>query len=279
MMLMANRHPEPRAAVDLPLSPLWMRVAMVAGLIWSSFALGVARADDLGQSFFDDFETFDPERWYISDGWSNGEHQNCQWSSSAVTHVPGTVVLSFVHDPTETHAYRCGEIQTNQRFSYGTYEARLKTDDGSGLNAAFFTYIGPVHGERHDEIDFEILTASVDEVTVNTFVDGQSLHGHAHPLPRPANEHFIVYSFIWEPGRLRWFVDGDLIRTVEDDVLPERPQKIYLSIWGTETLNDWMGPFEHPDRPKQLEIDWVAFTAPGESCQFDGSVLCTVSDD
>ncbi|NJS39375.1 MAG: family 16 glycosylhydrolase [Rhodobacteraceae bacterium] len=264
----------PKIALRLRQAAAGLAAAATALALTMGFA---SSAEPLGASFKDDFTTFDTQRWYVSDGWSNGAHQNCQWSASAVTQAAGQVMLAFVQDPTPTHAYRCGEIQTNQRFGYGTYEARIKTDDGSGLNAAFFTYIGPVHGERHDEIDFEILTANVNEVTVNTYVDGQPQHGAVQPMPRAANAAFHVYSFVWEPGRLRWFVDGKLIHAVEHAVLPERPQKIYLSLWGTDTLTDWMGPFVPPDRPKQMEIDWVAFTAPGEGCAFDGSVLCSLA--
>lgn len=279
MTPMANRNPESDMVAAKRHAGASWRKAGLLGLFLAAGAGEATATELLGESFLDDFTSFDMERWYVSDGWSNGEHQNCQWSSTAVDHMPGRMTLLFLQDPTPTHTYRCGEIQTNQRFGYGTFEARIKTDDGSGLNAAFFTYIGPVHGERHDEIDFEILTAKVDEVTVNTYVDGQSLHGDVHRLPRPANETFHVYSFIWEPGRLRWFVDGQLIKDVADPVLPERPQKIYFSLWGTETLNDWMGPFVAPDRPKRMEIDWVAFTAPGEPCQFPDSVLCALKDD
>ena len=248
--------------------------AALAALLIGFIAVSAVRAESLGATFRDDFTSFDTARWYVSDGWSNGDHQNCLWSSSAVSHLPGRAVLSFVKAPTESHDYRCGEIQTRQRFGYGTYEARLRTDDGSGLNAAFFTYIGPTHGAPHDEIDFEILTANVDEVTVNTYVDGQSMHGGVHRLNKPANVAFTVYSFIWEPDRLRWFVDGELIHSVTGQALPQTPQKIYLSLWGTETLNDWMGPFDPPRREKRLEIDWVAYTAQDAPCQFAASVLC-----
>lgn len=255
------------------LSKHWLKV------IWPTLLLSVVlsggvKADSQGASFFDDFTTFDMDRWYISDGWSNGDHQNCVWSESAVVHEKGLLGLYFEEKKSDTHEYRCGEIQTRKRFSYGTYEARIRTNDGSGLNAAFFTYIGPVHEERHDEIDFEILTANTREVTVNTYVDGEPMHGAVVPLSPPANEAFHVYSFIWETGSLRWYVDGKLIHSVEDTVLPERPQKIYLSIWGSDTLVDWMGPFVQPDDAKRMDVDWVAFTAHGEPCQFDESVLC-----
>ncbi len=276
-MLMPDQSPDSGAsAVGRAL--ISTGLAAVFGLLLTHANDGAAQTEPLGKTFKDDFARFDLERWYVSDGWSNGDHQNCLWSSSSASHVPGRIVLSFAYDQTETHSYRCGEIQTKERFGYGTYEARIRTDDGSGLNAAFFSYIGPTHGERHDEIDFEILTANVDEVTVNTFVDGQPHHGATYRLSKSADVAFIVYSFIWEPGHLRWFVDGELIRSVEGPDLPELPQKIYLSFWGTETLNDWMGPFVPPDREKRMEIDWVAFTAAGEACQFAESALCALAE-
>lgn len=277
-MDMAKVKPDPRNAAESA-RRMQPSVAAALGLV-SALAAGAAAASDpVGTTFREDFLSFDPARWYISDGWSNGDHQNCQWSASAVDHLPGRVILEFLEDPTPTHTYRCGEIQTTARFGYGTFEAKIKTDDGSGLNAAFFTYIGPVHGERHDEIDFEMLTANVNEVTVNTYVDGKPHHGGVHRVGEPTNERFYVYSFIWEPGRLRWFVDGELIKDVQDPVVPERPQKMYFSLWGTETLNDWMGPFDSPTRPKRMEIDWVAYTSLGEPCQFDDSVLCKIAAD
>jgi endo-1,3-1,4-beta-glycanase ExoK len=238
---------------------------------------GGAQADTTGGTFFEDFATLDLETWYISDGWSNGDHQNCLWSKSAVSQDDGKLQLYFQQEDSADHDYACGELQSRKRFGYGTYEARFKTDEGSGLNAAFFTYIGPTHDERHDEIDVEILLRNTHEVTVNTFVDGQQHHGAVAPIDTPTDEAFHIYSFIWEEGRMRWYVNGRLIHTAEDPVMPERPQKIFLTIWGSDTLTEWMGPFSPPDEPKLMEVDWVAYTAPGDPCQFDESILCTLA--
>ena len=109
---------------------------------------------------------------------------------------------------------------------------------------------------------------------MNTYVDGEPMHGAVHPMPQPANEQFHTYAFKWEPDRLSWFVDGTLIHMIEGVQLPQTEQKIYFSLWGSETLTDWMGPFIHPNRPKRMDIDWVAFTALGEDCRFPASLLC-----
>ncbi len=228
-----------------------------------------------GTTFFDGFDTVDPDRWFISDGWSNGDHQNCEWSRDAIATEPGNVTLQFRATGIAAKPYICGEIQSQATFGYGTFEARFRTDRASGINAAFFTYIGPVHKKPHDEIDFEVLTQDTSSVSLNTYVDGKPRNGTTAALPSPSDSNFHTYSFIWEPSRLRWFIDGVLVHDVTGDDLPSNPQKIFFSHWGTDTLSDWMGPFADPGRALQMNVDWVAYTAPGEDCAFGDSVLCT----
>eukprot|EP01035_Chromulina_nebulosa_P047638 gene47638-64597_t len=69
----------------------------------------------------------------------------------------GTLKLGFAAGESKGRKYVCGEVQTNQRFGYGAFEVRMKAVAGSGLNTGFFSYIGPVHKQPHDEIDFEVL--------------------------------------------------------------------------------------------------------------------------
>jgi endo-1,3-1,4-beta-glycanase ExoK len=229
----------------------------------------------LGTTFFDGFDRFDTKRWFVSDGWTNGPHQNCFWSRKALDTGPGEVSLKFLPTGDIAQPYLCGEIQTNAVFHYGTFEARFRTDVASGINAAFFTYIGPYHKQPHDEIDFEILTQDTSRVSLNTYVNAVPQHGTTVSLPQPSQVTFMTYSFIWEPERLRWYVDGVLVHEVQGPDLPSHPQKIYLSHWGTETLSDWMGPFADPGRALVMDVDWVAYTAAGEGCAFEASVLCT----
>ena len=55
------------------------------------------------------------------------------------------------------------------------------------------------------------------------------------------------------------------------------PQRIYFSLWGSDTLIDWMGPFAEPAGPLDMQVDWVAYTAPGDKCQFPESIACTLN--
>jgi endo-1,3-1,4-beta-glycanase ExoK len=167
----------------------------------------------------------------------------------------------------------CGEIQSNAIYHHGTYEARIRTGKGSGLNAAFFTYIGPVHKKPHDEIDVEILTRDTGSVWLNTYVSGKQQNGKTAAVDPPTDTEFHTYGFTWAPDGIRWFIDGREVHRADKN-LPVTPQKIYLSHWGSDTLVDWMGPFTPPDGPVVMEIDWIAFTPLGAACQFPESALC-----
>ncbi|WP_096786098.1 family 16 glycosylhydrolase [Rhodobacter sp. CZR27] len=225
-------------------------------------------------SFIETFDRIDGKRWYISDGWTNGEHQNCTWSSRAVRVEDGILKLMYVPDTSGAGQHRCAEIQSDERFLHGTFEAKVRTNHrSSGINAAFFTYIGPVHKQPHDEIDFEILTRDTASVDLNTYVAGEPKNGTRVPLDPPSHEGWHVFSIQWEPERIRWFIDGKLVHEATE-TLPTADQKIFLSHWSTDVLTDWMGRFEPPSEPVALEVDWVAWTRPGETCQFPESVLC-----
>lgn len=250
-----------------------MRPALLAALLL--VAQPVATGHAAGTSFVDRFDRLDPGRWYVSDGWTNGAHQNCLWSKDQVALEDGAATLTFEARRAKGQDYACAEIQTRRRYGYGTYEARLRTPAGSGLNAAFFTYIGPQNKAAHDEIDFEFLLKDTSRVQLNAHVKGKGGNEHLAALPAPSDGGYHDYAFRWEPGRLSFYVDGQLVHTIDDPAkVPDQPSKIFFSLWSTDTLTQWMGPFEPPTEPVSMRIDRIAYTAPGDPCPFRGSVAC-----
>lgn len=236
---------------------------------------GAARADEAGASFNDDFADLDRARWMISDGWSNGEWMNCLWSRDAVSVREGRLLLRLEEMRRSPGTYRCGEIQSRGRYGYGTYEALIRTGSGSGMNAAFFTYIGPVHERPHHEIDVEFLLRDTKRVSFNTYVDGTPVNGKNIPLPISSDRGFVHVAFVWTPDSIAWLVEGtEVHRTAPGTPIPTEPQKIYASLWSSATFSDWMGPFDGTSLPQEAAIEWVAFTRLGELCRFDQSVLC-----
>ena len=229
-----------------------------------------------GKSFLENFDKLDRSIWYVSDGWNNGAHQNCTWSKKQVQVEGGKLRLGLAEGKAADRNYICGEIQTKARFGYGTYEVRMKAATGSGLNSAFFSYIGPTDKKPWDEIDFEVLGKNTDQVQVNQYINGKGGNEKLVPVAGGADKGFNDYAFIWEESRLRYFVNGQLVQEVTDkSKIPTNPQKIFMSLWATDTQKQWLGNFSYAG-PVSMQIDRVAYTAPGEDCLFPESVLCSV---
>jgi endo-1,3-1,4-beta-glycanase ExoK len=226
-------------------------------------------------SFFDGFDTLSSSRWYISDGWANGAHQSCAWSKNEISASEGMLKVGFTKAPgADNRDYTCGEIQTRTAFSYGTYEARFKTPKGSGLNAAFFSYIAPPKAASHDEIDFEVLLKDTSKVQTGGFAANKGVKSQTPELPKPSDSDFIDYAFVWAPGSVKYYLDGKLVHTVDDPAqVQTQPQRIYFSLWSSDKLTDWMGPFADPGTV-DMQVDWVAYTAPGDKCLFPQSITC-----
>jgi len=258
------------------------RLSAISALLLAalgSLVTAPALAQDIqsSPSFVDDFASFDRARWYVSDGWSNGSHQNCTWSKGLVALSDGVLSLGFEKQKLKDRDYACGEIQTKQRFGYGTYEARIKTDTGSGLNAAFFSYIGPSDKQPWDEIDFEVLTKDTSKVQVNAYIAGKGNNEKLVDVAGGTDKAFNDYAFVWQKDSLRWYVNGQLVNTITDPAkLPTHAQKIFFSLWGSDKMTGWMGAFADPGRKLTLQIDRVAFTALGEPCQFPESLACSI---
>lgn len=251
------------------------RLAFIATLPLAGLATAAAAQEGAnGKSFKDDFDTLDTRVWFVSDGWNNGGHQNCTWSKKQVKTVDGILELTFEEKKVKERNFACGEIQTRKRFGYGTYEARIKAADGSGLNSAFFTYIGPADKKPHDEIDFEVLGKNTAKVQINQYVSAKGGNEFLADVPGGANQGFNDYAFVWEKNRIRYYVNGELVHEATDPAkIPVNAQKIFFSLWGTDTLTDWMGTFSYKE-PTKLQVDRVAFTAAGDECQFAESVAC-----
>jgi len=228
------------------------------------------------RSFFEPFDGLDGRRWYVSDGWVNGAHQGCTWSRAAVEIKKGFLQLSVLPRSNHLRPLICGEVQAlGGTYGYGTYEARMRVAAGSGLNTAMFTYSGPPNTPIHDEIDFEFLGKSKQKVMLNYYVAANG-ENTSHPdLPADASIDFHNYAFVWEHNRVRWYVDGKLIRTADRLPLPSTAGKFYLSIWsGSPAADSWMGPLDQSAIPATASYDWVAYTAAGEKCHFPDSITC-----
>jgi endo-1,3-1,4-beta-glycanase ExoK len=260
----------------------------VVGALLCMLLAGDVTADPVshGKSFVDTFSGLDTERWFVSHGWSNGDHQGCTWSNENVRVADGRLTLSLSDRPSKGRRFSCAELHSREFYGYGTYEVRMRTAAASGVVTAFFTYVGPStkKDSPHDEIDFEFLGKDRRGVQVNYFVDGKKefngrANGETVVFDFDTTTEMSEYAFEWTPQALRWFANGKLVyerRGEPGYPLPSHPSKIYLSVWSGQGEDSkwWLGPFEYSGRPIVASIERVAYTAAGEPCQFPESIVC-----
>ena len=224
-------------------------------------------------AFFEDFKRLDERRWYVSDGWANGDWQNCSWSRRNLKLRDGILQLSLTRSPNPVRQYRCAEIRTHAVLGYGTFEARVRLARGSGLNTAMFTYSGRPLTGIHDEIDFEGLGRNPASVQINHWRAGKPASVVNAAVGADGSATFHDYAFEWSPNRIRWFIDGRLVHQATRDI-PSTPGQLIFSLWSSgKSKQDWLGAFTAP-LPATAEIDWVGWTPNGQRCRFPQSVTC-----
>ncbi len=150
------------------------------------------------------------------------------------------------------------------RSSFGYYEVKARAMNSAGSSA--FWFIGEdssIHPNWGTEIDvFEICGKS----PVHEHRYYMTLHITKTPIekrhwsvgsywesPFRFSEDYHVFGFDWTPDELRWYVDGVLVRTVENT---HWHKPLHL-IFDSETMVDWFGMPNDSDLPSTFSIEYV----------------------
>lgn len=247
--------------VSMTSASLLPRLPGVLALIGMALLSLPARAQTL--PFFLPAPKINTGAWYVAHGWANSAIQSCEWRKEALSEHDGNLRITLSDNGGSVRPHGCGELQSRNTYGYGTYTARIRAARGSGLNTAFFTYLGRNQGfDGHDEIDFEFLGRDTTRVQLNYYIDGKPLGTRLIDLGFDAAEAFHEYSFVWQPDRIRWYVDRKLVHeTPGGAAIPSHPGKIFVTLWsGSDKVKDWLGPFAYTG-DVTAEFAWVKYTA------------------
>jgi beta-glucanase (GH16 family) len=164
------------------------------------------------------------------------------------------------------------EVVTRQTFARGSglaIKARLRVASSvpGGLVAAVFAYTLR-DGAARDEIDFELLTNAPSQALTNVFHEqGFSEAGRPLNVAGVVAGQFNEFEIHWLPDRLRWMVNGRLVREVLEGV-PDSPMTIRLNLWAPAA--DFANAFNASLQPASTagdnqtficEVDWVEIRA------------------
>lgn len=170
----------------------------------------------------------------------------------ALTHVQGQL-------------YSGAELRTHDAFQYGRFETRLKSPQGEGFLASFFTYNDAFPETDWCEIDFEVLGRWPDNVDVNV-IDENGSHLRQHPMDFNPHLDFHHYAFEWTPDYVAWFIDGEEFYRQTGGHITHLSQaaKLMMNIW-TPAYTDWVGFIDSRTLPRYAYYDWasVALYTPG----------------
>lgn len=154
--------------------------------------------------------------------------------------------------------YKGGELRTAASYTYGKFEVRMKSAPGSGLLSSFFTY-HDVAG-YWNEIDIEVMGRYSNEVQFNVISPGQVNHVYRKNITFVPHDAFHVYSIIWTPGYIAWYIDDEMAHIQVGTHISEinEDQKIMMNIWPPDNA-DWAGVWSDTVLPAYAYYDWVKY--------------------
>ncbi|WP_245579622.1 carbohydrate binding domain-containing protein [Alteribacter aurantiacus] len=177
---------------------------------------------DTGNGFYDANGNWIP-------GWGNEELQSYQEDNVRVE--DGKLILEgreeTVSDETGTYNYTSGKIHSQGKFSqkYGKFEARMALPEGQGYWPAFWMMPeDDVYGGWAASGEIDIMEAAggrPDHIGGAIHYGGQwpnntyTAKDYYFPEGQDITD-FNVYSVEWEPGEIRWYVNGELYQTLNN---------------------------------------------------------------
>lgn len=176
--------------------------------------------------FEDDFD--DPklnrEHWNVErhePGWVNEEWQRYIDSEENIYLRESRLCLRAVRSAASdgSSSYTSGRISTEHRhdFTYGIFEARLRVPAGRGFLPAF--WLLATDEEKYGcwpscgEIDIMEIMGNQTNTNYGTIHFGRPHTQRQRRIMLPEGDfsgEFHDFALKWEPGRLRWYVDGAL---------------------------------------------------------------------
>lgn len=179
--------------------------------------------------------TFDIGNWIVDEngngiapGWGNNEKEYYTDSNENAFIEDGKLVIKAkkeqVTDQFGTYDYTSAKLKTKGLFSkkYGRYEIKAKLPVGKGLWPAIWML--PEEDKygtwaASGEIDIMEAWGSRPNTVAGTIHYGEGwpnnkYTGKEFELPEKSGiDKWHTYALEWEPGELRWYVDGELYQT------------------------------------------------------------------
>jgi beta-glucanase (GH16 family) len=221
----------------------------------------------------------DNKRWVVASGRAPGYIPNYHvgyYQTNYVSVGAGylTMLLTQENGPVDSGygvVSRGALIYTKSTYGYGTYEWRMRMSSTaassvgegyptSGSVSAGFIYVN----NSQTEIDFEFSGTDLDTLYMVNWLNPNPARdptedNETYSFVRPFDpaSSFHTYKFIWQKGKISYYVDG-ILRAVHTTNVPSAPAHFMINHWGTDSGN-WGGTAT-VGIPRYFYVDWVRYT-------------------
>lgn len=208
------------------------------------------------------FNSFNTGIWAKGDGAVGGE-SICRFQPQGVQVVNGNLELvvrkeyvagSYSNDHKADkgpYNYSCGEMRTipSKRIKYGRIETRMKAParaSATGYISSLFTYKHEGSPREWEEIDVELEGGRPDKFQANLIYGVNVIDWNGtrqwgaweHKIDIAPADQWRVYAIEWTPTGIRWFVDGVLVKTLNQDWIDCSPSCVAPQVTYTPIPND-----------------------------------------
>lgn len=145
---------------------------------------------------------------------------------------------------------------------FGKVEVWLKSAEGQGIISSFY-----LQSDDLDEIDMEFFGGGVNQMQSNFFSKGDTTtydRGEYHLMSENPRTDYHNYTLDWNEESLTWYIDGEAVRTLQNNTssgYPQTPMRIFAGIWaGGDSSNaagtiEWAGgATDYADAPFSMYI-------------------------
>ncbi len=215
----------------------------------------------------DEFDgaNFDTLKWFRNNPTWKGR-QPAFFSENNVMQSDGNLSLTMrVEEPPDElktngyHTFTTAAVRSRYKVKYGYFEVKAKAMNSKGGSAFWFF---DQTKSLWTEIDvFEICGRGERENKYNMAVhvfytpleNEHWAKGDVWTAPYRFADDFHVFGLEWTPYVIRWYVDGDSVRTIENT---HWHQPLTMN-FDSETYPDWFDLPDEKDLPSTYTIEYV----------------------
>jgi beta-glucanase (GH16 family) len=214
-----------------------------------------------------DGEELDRSKWVVGMAWWKGR-QPAFFGEKNVTVSDGKLHLTMRKEKLSAelgkqgyHDYTSAALHSKTRTAYGYFEVKAKPMDSGGSSSFWFNREDMPNWRTEIDV-FEIGGKAKGferkyNMTVHVWRTPQEKKhwkaGGVWIAPWRLADAYHVYGFEWNKEELKWYVDGVLVRSVENT---HWHQPLLLT-FDSETMPDWMGMPDDKDLPSTFSIEYV----------------------